>query len=412
MNSEPDAKGPFENFKTQAIADVVRIFEKHAWLKWSVLAVVGLVGVGLLTMDDIRAGLILMLKHIGQWVAADPPRLVLLVVAVILLIAALWGAARSKRLNGEVQRQAAEIARLTAERNAVVEAEPVTVAPVAYGADPKFGRFEQIQKLRYGHIGYAPLLDYDDTRKPHGIGVRVLEECVRPWNIMLTPTLTATTWKKMLSSLEEDKFDIVATPIFETRDRLQRVSFSTPMFFSDVGIYVRRNYRIAGRSVNTGGMSFREAIAFLKEASVNVSVIEGELSEKLANKHLNAGAIYRIPPDEARVYQLLQALSSGEECDVVFVERLIAEQYKEVEHELVNLLAPGELLYPVGFALRRKDYILRNFINLRLMEIDDKKDRLLGLVLDEIRKVPRYAHFDMAKLKEYFVRSKDLRRVA
>src|SRR5437764_1155220 len=41
--------------------------------------------------------------------------------------------------------------------------------------EPKFKRFEQIKEVRYGHIAYRPLLYYDTTEEPAGVGITLLE---------------------------------------------------------------------------------------------------------------------------------------------------------------------------------------------------------------------------------------------
>src|SRR5205085_1949159 len=64
-----------------------------------------------------------------------------------------------------------------------------------------------------------------------------------------------------------------------------------------------------------------------------------------------------------------------------------------------------EVLYPVSFALRKSDYVLKNFINLKLLEIEESMpDGILGIVYDELCKHDEYKHYTFADVKRYFVR--------
>lgn len=280
---------------------------------------------------------------------------------------------------------------------------------------PKDSRWDQIKtrKIRYGHVEYPPLLGYSaEDHRPEGIGVRLLEYLleggVERYN-------RRSSWEDMLVGLQDSKYDILATPLFETRERSKLVAFSSPIFFADIGIYAARG-RFPG--VEPLSLSWKEVMDLLtrNHSSLQVHVISGELSEKMALKHLKLPQekVILAGVGELRIQNLLTALvtylSDDERNDIVFAERFIAEMLStEVrEEKVINLLKEGELLYPVGFVMRREDYVLRNYINIRLMELDDTHPpRVHGFIVDELQKQEGFEHVRIDQAKRFFVRKKE-----
>ena len=56
--------------------------------------------------------------------------------------------------------------------------------------------------------------------------------------------------------------------------------------------------------------------------------------------------------------------------EVVFMERFKAESIIDEEKlSLVNILQENQLVYPVAFVIHKEETVLRNFINLRIIEL-------------------------------------------
>jgi hypothetical protein len=121
--------------------------------------------------------------------------------------------------------------------------------------------------------------------------------------------------------------------------------------------------------------------------------------------------ITELPPVEAHISDLIKNLiDHNHKADIVFAERFLAESLKEVKSgEVINVLKPKELLYPVGFAMRRNDYVLRNYVNIKLMELDDKTpNRLIGFLINELRTHQGFEWINTKNALEYFVREKGI----
>jgi len=280
--------------------------------------------------------------------------------------------------------------------------------------EPTFRRFEQIEKVVYGHIAYRPLLYYDVADDaPMGVGITLLEKIFGKEKI--EHSLIRALWSNLVENLTFKQYDIVATPIFETRERSKRIAFCSPIFYSDIGMYVKKGSRPLGH-FPTNSQSFEEIVNMVKKMKLTVIAIDGEISGKMALKYLG---LQRdevrewLMPETATVSSLISAVNGekGKECDVVFAEVFQAEQTKLVKNgEVINILKPKQVLYPVSFAVRKQDYILKNYINLKLLEIEETESNgILGIIWDELRTHEEYKHYTFNDVQRYFVREYDRR---
>ena len=77
------------------------------------------------------------------------------------------------------------------------------------------------------------------------------------------------------------------TPMYETRSRLYEydVMYSIPLFYSDIGVYVKKNEDTVKLN-----FSFDKVIEFLKKKrdnyDWNIEFLEGEISEIIGKKSM------------------------------------------------------------------------------------------------------------------------------
>lgn len=259
---------------------------------------------------------------------------------------------------------------------------------------PTFKRFEAVfqkRELTYGFVQYRPFFWKDDVT-PKGIGYDLLNKIfygkVTLKQHKYNKGKDGGNWDDIFSDLVNKKFDIIITPLFETRTRIHKfnVAYCSPLFYSNIGIYVRKS----DYSKNT--LSFDGAIQFLqdkiKDSNWKPEILKGELSELLIQKHFKNISMEDLenveitPAGDEDFVKVLQDVNSdnlnmGQFAFMeVFKANSIINKLKSSGEclELKNILSENQLLYPVSFVVRKEDTVLRNLINIRLLEMRNTLD--------------------------------------
>jgi hypothetical protein len=260
---------------------------------------------------------------------------------------------------------------------------------------PAFDRFEKVFKdkeLIYGFIQYRPFF-WKDHITPKGIGYDLLSKIfygkVKLRQYSYNKGKDGGNWDDIFSDLVNKKFHIIITPLFETRTRIHKfnIAYCSPLFYSNIGIYVRKK-----DFVTEDKMSFDNAKKTLQEKidkfNWKAEILKGELSEQLLQKHFKSAYSEEkilekvIPATDDDFIKVLQDVNSdntntGQFAFMeVFKANSILNKLKKAgeELDLVNILDDNQLLYPVSFVVRKEDTVLRNLINIRLLEMRNTLD--------------------------------------
>lgn len=296
----------------------------------------------------------------------------------------------------------------------------------------KFDRFETIKKegiLKYGFIQYKPFFWTVDTLDRKGIGKELLG-AVFGRDIRLEPYQypkgkNGGNWKDIFEDLcrkPNPKFDIIITPLFETRSRLYNfdIAFCSPIFYSNIGIYVRADY------FDNHKRSFKDAIQYIKSQRWTPEVLSGELSELLVEKHFPEYHSAekndnKEPASDDDFIKVLRNVNNNNPADKrnnnlgdfafmeIFKANSIMNQWGSSENfHLVNILKDNELMYPVSFVVRKEDTVLRNLINIRLMDLRES-----GELEKIIKSVAKEVHIvDEAEFNSIFIQKYNLDSLA
>lgn len=288
-----------------------------------------------------------------------------------------------------------------------------------------FTRFEELKKkkeLVYGYVIYKPFFWKSDHFIHKGIGCELYNAIFSVIGVKLNPynypsRQKGSNWNDIFVDLCEKKFDIIMTPLFETRSRLYsyNILYCLPIFYSNIGIYIRRNS--FGKK---NKLSFYKAIDYLRSkinSGWKAEYIPGELSETLLYKYSlistsnpdNIDSIY--PAEDEDFAKILENVNEdgGNKGDFVFMEVFKANMIMNMHPnklDLVNILQENQLLYPVSFVVRKEETVLKNFINLRLMELR-KSGMLENIIKDEALKVD----INEDEFKEIFIQKYDFKNL-
>lgn len=274
---------------------------------------------------------------------------------------------------------------------------------------PTFKRFEEVFKrkeLTYGFVQYRPFF-WKDHITAKGIGYDLLDKIfyskVKLKQYAYNKGKDGGNWDDILSDLENKKFDIIITPLFETRTRIHKysVAYCSPLFYSNIGVYVR------SKDFSNGKLTFEEGKKFLQDkidkSNWKPEILKGELSEQLIQKHFS-----KVKPEDTLTEKVNPATDddftkvlqnvNSDNTDTgqfafmeVFKANSIINKLSGTDDklDLINILADNQLLYPVSFVVRKEDTVLRNLINIRLLEMRntlDENEKRKGNEISELEK--------------------------
>ena len=259
----------------------------------------------------------------------------------------------------------------------------------------KYKRFEDIisssKSFKTLSIEYKPFF-YKERDNDRGIGMNILNMIFSPFENIEFEHFYRTglrtnnlNWNTILEEFDnrDNTIDLILTPLYETRTRLFKynVSFSIPLFYSSFGLYVREeqlNSALAKIELSNKKFEFSELEGLFKRKGFNelkFAYLDGELSEILCSKV--KGEIIKESSNntvcsEQDFTDMLKDVSNPDSSrHIVFMEVFKAEKIKEKEGltNLINILDNHSLIYPVGFVFRKEETVLRNFVNLRIMDL-------------------------------------------
>lgn len=274
-------------------------------------------------------------------------------------------------------------------------------------------RFEEIERkgVRLGWIQFRPTLVVDPGGKQVGAGPGLLNEI---FNGNIKYTAAESSWANVISNLNAGEYDVIATPLYDIRERREHVEFTTPIFYADIGIFASRdNAKIHEALDRRTELTFPEVTDRLKPMtnSLQFCVHPGELQDKMILKYFKGSSVNEADIAYFSIKAALTAMVNNDQkyrSDLYFCERIQGEEhYLFQSGELVNLLAAGQLLFPVGFALRRGDDTLRKYMNLRLMTIEGEQGS--GIQKQLLQHTTHLVQPGLVnKLGEYFLRRRIL----
>lgn len=177
-----------------------------------------------------------------------------------------------------------------------------------------YSRVIKSGKIRCAFVIYPPGLIKDpNSGKISGIAAETIEEAGKNLGLQVEWT-EEVGWGSMIEGLETDRYDLVVSGIWPNASRAKLVDFSTPLYYSGIGIYVRQNES-----------RFNETLSGLNSQDVKISTIDGEMSDIIARNQFPSAQRVSLPQN-ADVSQLLLNVSQGR-ADLTFVEPYIANQF-------------------------------------------------------------------------------------
>jgi hypothetical protein len=228
-------------------------------------------------------------------------------------------------------------------------------------------RWNEIKSVKLGYISYYPFyVQGENTGFGPFILDRILGEDVTKF------CAAPSSWDDILPNLGK-KFELFATPLLETFERSRKCDFTAPLFYSNIGLYTSIK---TAEMFNLSDMSLHSVVEWINSLKCDLKIlyIKGELSQKRASKlrkELNKrrALSVRLEKSEDDVLTTLKMIANNNEEHQGFHYLMFSESFhaRRANAVVKNILMEKELLYPVCYAVRSGDYVLRTRINIGLL---------------------------------------------
>ena len=221
-----------------------------------------------------------------------------------------------------------------------------------------YSRVMERSELRVGYLVLPPYLNKDaSSGKLSGIFYDVTEELGKRLELRVVWVEEANL-ATLSAGIDSGRYDLIAFPLWRSAARAKNVAFSTPLFYSLVGTYVRE-----------GDTRFDMGLDKLNDPSITVSAIDGELAATIAATDFPKARINSLP-NLSDYSQLLLEVATGK-ADVTFFNRVVARRYIRNNPGKVREVPLGRpvrvfaecLILPIG------DVKLQHMINASLLEM-------------------------------------------
>jgi len=233
-------------------------------------------------------------------------------------------------------------------------------------ANPQTGVMERVLQsgeLRVGYLLEPPYLSkdgspdgssgifYDVTKtmgEHLGLKVRWVEE------VSLATLATG---------LDTGRYDMIAFSLWRNAGRAKNVAFSTPLFYSTLGIYVRASdnrFDLDRRAINNRG--------------IRVASMDGELAGDIARTEFPLAAVSALPQLSDYSQMLLEVVNG--KADVTFFNRVLGSRFmRQNPGQLRDISGSTPIrVYAECFLLPLRDPAFKSMIDASLSEMIENGD--------------------------------------
>lgn len=206
--------------------------------------------------------------------------------------------------------------------------------------------------IRVGYISYPPGFIVDpNTKEKSGIFNDVLAEIAKR-NGLTIDYKEEVTWATMIESLKTNRVDLIANPVWATKERKENADFTKPVYYSPIGIYVR--------SDDTRFDSDRSA---LNDPSVRIAAVDGEINYSIGKQDFPKAQVAPFP-NNIDVAQLLLEIQTNKK-DVTFAEPMFVYDYMQKNPGKLKNIGEGAPIrnYANSFMYKQGAQQMGDFLN-------------------------------------------------
>ena len=225
------------------------------------------------------------------------------------------------------------------------------------------------KKIEVGYISYPPGFIVDpNSKEKSGIFNDVLKEIAKRNNLTIDYK-EEVTWATMIESLKTDRVDLIANPVWATKERKENADFSVPVYFSPIGIYVRAD--------DNRFDSDKEKI---NNSAVKIAAVDGEINELIAKADFPKAELIAFP-NNIDVAQLFLEIQSKKK-EVTFAEPMFAYDYMQKNPGKIKNIGEKSPIrnYPNCFMFKKGATKMSDFLNSEIQKLikDGTIDKIIA----------------------------------
>lgn len=212
-----------------------------------------------------------------------------------------------------------------------------------------------------GYVTYPPGCIKDpNTGKLSGIFVETLEKAAEVMGLKVV-WKEEVGWGTMIEGLQGNRYDLIGSPVWANSSRGKLADFTTPLFYSGIGIYVRAD---DNRFQNTP-----TGLQALNNKDIKISTLDGEMSDIITKADFPNATQVSLPQNSDNSQLLLNVVNK--KADITFIEPSIAEDFlKNNPGTIKNIAADKPIrVFPNTMMLKKGETDLQNMLNVALAEL-------------------------------------------
>lgn len=225
----------------------------------------------------------------------------------------------------------------------------------AAGSD--YDRILKRGTIRCGYVSNPPSSIIDpNTGKVSGIFAEAIERVASDLGLKIE-------WKEevgfgqMIEGLLSDRYDMVPCAIWPNTARAKQVDFGTPLFFSGVGVYARKD-----------DDRFTNDLSAINSPNVKIATMDGEMAATIVRNDFPQAQRVELPQLSEITTMLLNV--QQKKADVTFVEPYFAYKYIQSNPNSLKRIDKRPIrLFPNTAMIRRNQYELKAMIDTALREL-------------------------------------------
>ncbi len=225
------------------------------------------------------------------------------------------------------------------------------------------------KKIKVGFISYPPgFIVNPNTKEKSGIFNDILIEIAKRNNLEVDYK-EEVTWATMIEALTTNRIDLIANPVWATKERKENANFTKPVYYSPIGVYVRAD-----------DDRFDMDRSKLNDKSIRIAAVDGEISYSIGKMDFPQAQVNPLP-NNIDVAQLFLEIQTNKK-DVTFAEPMFAYDYMQKNpNKLKNIGEKTPIRnYPNSFMYKKGETKLGDFLNTEIEKLlkDGTIDKIIA----------------------------------